>query len=207
MDSFTDTNGVLLTAHTPELDTVGSGWVIDSGGFDIQSNAAHQTSGVATIDRAIIDSGEIDKIVILNGRTGYFDNADNIIDTLIFRFQDSINYWYVQIKSGSSGVINIYEVNGGVSTNRGSTAVTSLNADNVAYRAVVIDEGDSIYASIRTPSQFVLVSYLSASFLNTNTKVGFFKYRIGALSNIYGFESFMVFPRGTNGEYNELENY
>ena len=44
-DTFTDTDGVDLNAHTPEVDAVGNGWVLRDDTVEIQSNAAVLLTG------------------------------------------------------------------------------------------------------------------------------------------------------------------
>ncbi len=51
LDQFTDVNGTLLSAHTPDKAPVGSTWAFTHGTFDIQSNVcncASLGSGIAT---------------------------------------------------------------------------------------------------------------------------------------------------------------
>jgi len=47
LDTFTDTNGVLLENHTPDIDIVGGGWVDDADEWEIQSNKATTSLGQA----------------------------------------------------------------------------------------------------------------------------------------------------------------
>lgn len=55
-DTFTDTNGTALAAHTPDVDVVGGGWIILTGTWIITSNKAENDVGNNSI--AVIDCGQ-----------------------------------------------------------------------------------------------------------------------------------------------------
>lgn len=55
-DTFTDTNGTLLTSHTPDIDIVGGGWA-GSNHFDIQSNKATIAAGAVGNQFVGVDIG------------------------------------------------------------------------------------------------------------------------------------------------------
>ena len=64
-DTFTDTNGVLIPSHTPDIDTVGGGWTDSFGNTPkptIQSNQFDNTNTGAS-SQHVIDSGQADLII------------------------------------------------------------------------------------------------------------------------------------------------
>ena len=87
-DTFTDTDGTDLSAHTPDIDIAGNGWVDETIAMEVQGNEA---VAVSNGGQSTVDVEESDVIV----------EADAIIATtssnrsveLIFRWSDSDNYW------------------------------------------------------------------------------------------------------------------
>ena len=56
-DSFTDTDSTFLADHIPEVDDLGNGWIVGSGGWEIQANRVRENTGINADHRATIDSG------------------------------------------------------------------------------------------------------------------------------------------------------
>jgi len=108
-DSFTDTNGVLLQNHTPDIDSVGGGWLALSGIADIQSNQASRT--IACHYR--FDLGVADHKI-----SGEF-SVSNANQGPLLRVQDDTHFWYA-VYNGST--LELYENNAGY-TLRASSAV------------------------------------------------------------------------------------
>jgi hypothetical protein len=153
-DTFTDANGTLLTAHTPDVDVVGGGWVLDAGTITIQSNRAQATAALA---RYFVNAGHADTTVSMDiisdaGGAGGF----------IVRWQNSLNHWICRLLA-STGRIQIFDVNAGTLTLRAETAVV------VAYPATltVVMSGTTITLTYNSLS----ASY-SSSFLQTQTRHG-----------------------------------
>ena len=65
-DTFTDANGTSLDAHTPDTDTVGTGWAVVTSTYTVESNKADASGSGST---AIIDAGtgEVDITATING--------------------------------------------------------------------------------------------------------------------------------------------
>ena len=99
-DNFTDTDGVDLDAHTPDVDESGNGWTSRSGNFEIQNNKAEPqgTAGAAdyleTFDTGSPD-GTLQADVTVTGGTAWAG--------LAFRWSDNNNFWRVIISAGGTG--------------------------------------------------------------------------------------------------------
>lgn len=157
-DAFTDTNGTLLTAHTPDVDTVGGGW-LGTSSCDIQSNRAqgNSTAGrenwieCSTAD--VVISGDLSLAASVGGDKG---------PGLIARVADANNYWLgIMWKT----VIRIYEKTSGSYTQRASTAFTA--ATETDYPATLTVSGTSITFNVDGTE----ISYTSSTH-QTNTKHG-----------------------------------
>jgi hypothetical protein len=66
LDTFTDPDATNLSAHTPDIDSVGGGWTVVQGTNTIQSNTSEPSIGGAW-GMSLIDSGVTD--LIMTGRT------------------------------------------------------------------------------------------------------------------------------------------
>jgi len=121
-DTFTDTNGTLLTAHTPDVDTVGGGWVSwgNGGSIDIQSNKASTIGGGSNpnFGSHYIDAGAADVDIT----STYAVDASNDLGILV-RYQDANNFWLLNL-SGFSDALQISERNSGSWYGRASKSVT-----------------------------------------------------------------------------------
>ena len=86
-DLFTDSNGTNLTAHTPDIDTAGNGWVDQVGSMEIQSNeaAADGNERITTVD---VENADVeiscDVITPSSGSRGL---------AMYFRWVNSSDYW------------------------------------------------------------------------------------------------------------------
>lgn len=158
-DSFTGADGMLLTAHTPEIDRVGGGWVNDNGAAQLLSNQAKAT----TSGRIYCETGENDVALALDGMIVSTDNNDAISLGLLARFQDGTHCWvgYFSLDSDS---IRLFERNGG-QTLRASAAKT-FNA-NTEYPLSLTVNGTNLTLASGVTS----VSYISTA-MQTQTKHG-----------------------------------
>ncbi len=92
-DTFTDTNGVLLENHTPDVDTVGGGWEVPDHPWTVQSNAARGNDGNLAVESPIlIQIGVADQKV-----TGTYaaQNAQGM--GAVLRAVDKDNYWQCEV--------------------------------------------------------------------------------------------------------------
>lgn len=84
LDLFVDTEGTALASHTPDIDTVGTGWTEVVSGITIESNRASDNQA----DRqAVIDAGVADCRI----RVDLVANSVNFTG-IIFRYQNSTNF-------------------------------------------------------------------------------------------------------------------
>lgn len=176
--SFTASNGTSLDAITPE---VGGSWTEQTGNQDIQSNQAN--SDGTTV--ATCSAGISDFLIKVQVTTAAASSRLGVIG----RFTDTNNYWLVRVKD-TDDEIQIFEVNGGVSTKRATTSVT-IDA-STSYDLVVVFDGQDITGFVDGGGK---VSYGSASHNQTETLVGIHG---GAASERW--DNFMVFPR-TDSDY------
>lgn len=161
-DSFNDADGTNLTAHTPEVDTVGGGWTVISGTWTIQSDKLAHNNFFLTTRNVIADAGEGDAVVsgLLIVDVGFSQPV------IIARYTDESNHWLVRLEN-SGDVVSIREINGGSNILR-SFALFTL-ADNTEYLVDVTLSDESI--SVDIDGDFV-VSYAFASFNKTQTIYG-----------------------------------
>lgn len=178
LSTFTAANGTdLATGYTPE---VGGVWTEQTGNFDIQSNRANaQNAGLnyATVDVSISD-GVVDSIINISAAGGT-DNSG-----LLMRFTNTNNCWSLAANA-SANQLRLWEVNGGVATQRASTAVAIVTATDYDVRAI-------IYA--QTIDGFLdgsnKITYGSATLNETITVHGIFLRDIGSQA-----DNFAIFPR------------
>ena len=159
-DTFIDTNGTNLSTHTM---TVGPGWTLNSGSWDIQSNQAN-TTGVEPANPAWVataDSGYSDTTASLQAQliTPGFNSIG-----LIFRFQNNSNFWSALITQANK--FRIYETNATVFTVRAEADVTI--DPEIMYTIQVVTVGTSITATMDGANSINFTS----SFLQTQTKMG-----------------------------------
>lgn len=114
-DTFTDTNGTLLTAHTMD---VGGGWTQDgtaTGAMTIQSNQcfpeATGVQGVVHADAGATDYTATMDLIIASGFTADFQ----VNQGFVFRYVDADHYWLARVTGSinSAQTLDIYENNSG----------------------------------------------------------------------------------------------
>jgi hypothetical protein len=172
LDNFHDVNNTLLSAHTPDVHPGGSAWAQVSGQFSIQGNTLQNTSGTSTGSTVYwIDSGRADMTLTASLTTGTVNTGAGIGTQfdLVFRFQDSSNYWLLQSVSGSSGnQFNLIKQVAGVFTTVSTTSFTP--ASSTGYALKVVCSGSSITATVNGGHTLTA----SDSALSTKTGVGIF---------------------------------
>lgn len=148
-DTFTDTNGTLLTAHTPDVDVVGLGWEVFTGVYDIQTNQAHSTGSSI----AAADTNESDVIVEVTVTT-------NSSQGPAARASDASNFWIGWMNDGK-----LYEVTGGSIFARADLGAPSALPNTASLECA----GSSITFSAETG---LSVTYAGATTNQTVTKHG-----------------------------------
>jgi len=161
-DTFTDTNGVLLTAHTMNL---GNGWNSASVRYEIQTNEA-TNDGTGADDVAWTELNRSDNIKL----TGKFFVSGEGTFVIAFRYVDANNYWFFQfINLSVTFQIELVRVIGGVGSVRASEAHTIAQSVYVTYQVQLA--GDVLTVDILTPETHTLT--VTDSTHNTGTKAGF----------------------------------
>lgn len=125
-DSFTDADGTALTSHTPEK---GPQWTVQQGTGEINSGACGDTSGAGLV--ANIDAGIADVLVEVT-----FGATPALYSSLVFRRAGANDSWTLQY-TGTQLVL--YEITGGVATNRGVTTKALAAGDSLVVRAAGSD--------------------------------------------------------------------
>jgi hypothetical protein len=153
-DSFTDTNGTGIVAHSAnmEADVEGGGWLLDAGGLTIESNALLPSTLVGE-DRCRIDTGQADCIITVSGTTSYVDASNRGDQRILIHANASAILGYeVRISPfGFTGHLAIYRLSDGVQMDAITIPELEQN-DNVAWSIVinVIDQIDPGEAMIDT---------------------------------------------------------
>lgn len=140
-DTFTDTNGTLLTAHTPDSDAVGTGWE-GSSQFEIQGNAAEFVG--ASADQFIgVDLGDtsLDMTVDIDLSGGVADWPGVWFNGGVSGGGIPSNCWFIEADSGFS--YELFERVGGVRTSRAVTTAVIPGTGTETWRVVV--KSDSIH--------------------------------------------------------------
>lgn len=137
VDNFTDTNGTLLTAHTPDTDNVGNGWTNTGNGFTIQGN---QMQATASNDQCWIDTGNAEQMVQWEHNPGGADNRHSAL--LNSDGSDTLTCYYFNVRTdeiagATSGTLWIYRYDAGVATTFASSIPMAMtNTATNTFRAV-----------------------------------------------------------------------
>lgn len=161
-DTFTDTDGTLLTAHTMDF---GPGWTKIAGSTSeptIQSNKAQSTLDAVNFYSYVSDSGHADCTIKLNFVLGASDGNHAV--GLYFRYLDSSNYWLLFVNGAASNVF-LFRHQAGVDNTEASGAVALTSG--VQYELSVTLSGNSISCLVNG-----VPFNATNSFNNTQTKHG-----------------------------------
>jgi hypothetical protein len=157
-DTFTDSNGTNLTAHTPDIRPGSNAWGTVSGTQTVQSNQANASaSGYYTID-----AGQADVTITYLVTPTAAGNGWGITA----RRSDANNGWDPAINPVTNQ-IQIYEQAAGVYTLRASTSFTVSNGVQYTLQAVL--SGSTITLSVNGGNQ---ISYNSATSNQSVTRHG-----------------------------------
>jgi hypothetical protein len=168
LDTFTDTNGTLLTAHAiGPLNVPGTAWtpLSTDTGTNLLINAYNQVKVQATVKRAKVDAGVADCRLSCDFNTGQCSGLGSIVG-LVLRATDTSNYWW----AGMDKSLNLLRL---VEVTSERAAASKTWADNTAFSLGVICSGDSIQASI-SGGWSGTIGYGFASFNNSVTKFGLY---------------------------------
>jgi len=181
-DLFEDTDGTLLTSHTPNTDVESGGWSNNSGSIEIVSNNAEEDAYTTSI--STIDSGKSDVVITANGQIYKSGTAPSSSGGVVLRFSDTSNYWVCRVSTYATNPYTwaILEMNGGSLTSRASQqGVTGGVNKLVSNEMIITASGSGIRFEV--PDEGVDISYNSATHNQTETKHGIRLYR--AASSAY----------------------
>jgi hypothetical protein len=170
-DTFTDTNGVNLTAHDTD---VGSGsWAVTNGTWDIQSNQANSTPIASPENNfAYVDAGQADvevSVDITMPAAGDEGSAG-----IIVRRADANNMVYARtLWQGGSNEIEIWKIEGGATEILKKCYMGSTYALSTTYNMVLSVEGDVLNVSL--DGEVYATVYLPSS-LSSGTGVGLYEW-------------------------------
>lgn len=200
LDTFTDTDTTTLASHTPDVDTEAGGWTDVSSKYTISSNAAITDGTQSSYLDAYIDAGEADVMVEVDG---YWSETIKTWSYILARYTDANNLWLAgQTSFGTTPwTWGIYEKNAGSYTTRASDTGSTTGSGGVTVRQVLITDDEDMFFYI--PDEGISVSYASAALNKTSTNYGISGTQSGS-GTTPTFDNFAIYPRGTNGEYNDI---
>ena len=194
LDNFTDTNGVSLHLHTPDIAPSG-GWTEAAGDFDIQGNAANFVSGATDPSLAVIDTGTTaDKYIEYAATMGNTTGVDN--SALVIRYQDSNNY--LALIQPEGGAIQLWENVGGVLTLLVTGGTPGVSAGEAfIIRTLLI--GNIIIAGVRGATAGDVGSFtFETTRFNTATSIGIRCRQSGTVTSNNLIDRISVWPLPTN---------
>lgn len=163
-DTFTDTNGTNLTAHT--MDT-GAGWTVPTGALEIQSNAAVQTTQPGP-SVARISTGQTDYIVQADLRGIYESDSSYENASIIVRRNASNDYWQIDLDVKGQRVLVEQWTAGGFTANHTWYPYTFVSGTAYTFKVRCFED----FFSVEVDGQLLLTEY--HSFANDGQSVGFF---------------------------------
>ena len=170
-DTFTDTNGTSLDAHTPEI--APGLWTEQLGQWEIQSNGA-QLATIAGDNQhiATIDPGAADVTIetSITQRIGLMDIG------IIANYQDQNNHWLCLWRADGD-VASILQRTAGVYTDRGSVATAPEPGVGSSGTIKVVTSGDTITLFINGVQKVTYTT--SGRALKTQTRCGIRDYTTG----------------------------
>ena len=103
-DTFTDTNGTLITAHTPNSNIGASGWTVLSGTWEILGNTLKNTTAGTSTHTMYHDLGYKDAIFKFKCPVVDVISASTQI---IFRYVDATNYFLLFHNATNTSIIQV----------------------------------------------------------------------------------------------------
>lgn len=185
-DTFTGTDGTLLTAHTPDF--AANAWATAGISARIMSNKATITAANNPY-RNSIDTTIADCIITATIVTGQTDDAVNEYNAILARVTDPNNEWEILISKNTTNKFCIQERTASTSTVR-AIAADFVYASNTTYNLTVTLKGNDITASC-TGGYTGTLTYSSAV-RNTVTKHGLSFYDGATVTNAPSIDNFKV---------------
>jgi hypothetical protein len=124
-DSFTDTPGITLDQHTPDIGAITSGWILTDGTVSIDGTGTMATGvslGTSGAAQAVGDDGWAD--VLISAQMTHNTGGTNNPYGIVFRYKDNNNYWFFRVNRSNSK-IELLRKNGGNSVVVANASFTS----------------------------------------------------------------------------------
>lgn len=183
-DTFTDTDGTLLTAHTPDVAPVSSAWadVCISGSLSAGSVkiAANKVRFDADAQGCVINCGQTDYSVSARWTPGVGGLNRN---SIVFRFGSNTNLWLFNCRE-VNGDANIVEAVSGIGNTRATAAFAFT--EGVEYLLEVRVSGTTCTGYINGVQ---VVTYASMGTHLSSTLVGICR---NTSDNLARFDEFVV---------------
>ena len=141
LDRFVDPDGTLLTAHTPDIDLVGGGWVVSVGNGDIRGNIV-EPDNIAS-NRVVIATTQSDVVITLD--VTIRTNNLNAQIGIVFRQVDESNLWLAGY-SPLDGEFRLFRRVGGGFSERAIGAW--VPTEGLTYTMTVTLSGSSINCEV-----------------------------------------------------------
>lgn len=162
-DTFTDTNGTSLDAHTPNTAPSG-GWTERVGNWSINSNSTN-LSGNSNNAHATIETGVADCTITCEADNNAGSGALGTETGIICRWSDTSNYWRVGVNAFDD-TIKIIERNAATNTQRASGSVSGGVTGGTLYTVQAVLAAASITATVDGANS---INYASATLNQTAT--------------------------------------
>ncbi len=167
LDTFTDSTGVTLTNHDPDIDLNGSGWEWYSGYAGIMTISADDTAvGSSTVQQYQIDVGIIDYVLEVDLGPAY----DEV--TVIFRKSPGVNEFYSIWVDPADDVVALGQNPGSTPYYIHDMVENAGIIGNGWYHIKVIVSKNNIVAFVSVYEKEYILTYFGADFSGTETEVG-----------------------------------
>lgn len=178
-DTFTDTNGTLITAHTPDVNDPGNsyteggiyGTAVSPGSFTI--NASNQAISSNTNQGFFIDTGSDDVVI---STSVDFTQSGTHTAYILLRYVDENNFVVAFLSQNLSGILGIEEYVGGAS-NYFTRVAYSAATSNHSFSASIVGNTVTVtctreFAGTHSENE-TLTHTLQDNTFNTGTVHGF----------------------------------
>jgi hypothetical protein len=165
-DSFTDTEGTLLSAHTPDLNRKGNSWDAHAT-TEISGNALYLQGSA----NAVVDVEESDLTI----ETVWKSHGSRIDLGICARETDVDNCWLIVVDTLTNDKFYIIERNGASNTTRASIDISFNANDDLTFKAVLNGSTIKAYIQDESSNAYALI-YSSATFQQTATAHGIYAY-------------------------------
>ena len=189
-DNFTDSDGTLLTAHTPDTDTHGNGWANIKGSASVESNKASETGAVDDA-MSTVDITSANHAVYATLTVPTTTSAE--IVSLLLRATDDDNHFEMRVRADTQMDLEIVERTTGSTVVRKEIDVAYSPGDVVVVCAVCY--GDDLLVLDETNG---VLLHLEDSSFNTITKAGFRLRPAGTITNHGNVDSLKIYTADAN---------